>query len=56
MEPKSEYKIVSGDKELVDTLLAKLASQGWKPILMSAAAAASGPPIVVVMFEHQLGT
>jgi hypothetical protein len=53
MALKPEYKIVSGEKEIIGERLAALASEGWKPVMMSAVASSGGQLIVVVMFERQ---
>jgi hypothetical protein len=42
MSQRSEYKVISGKPNDMDKLLAPLAAQGWKPILMSSSSVGLG--------------
>jgi len=58
MPQKSEFKVVSGQPEKLDTLLAPFAAQNWRPILITSAAANAqqGVPVVVtIVLEHVRG-
>jgi hypothetical protein len=49
---KVEYKKVVGEISDVQREVSLLATQNWRPILMSASAAQNGPVAVTVLLEH----
>jgi hypothetical protein len=49
---KVEYKKVVGEISDVQREVSLLATQNWKPILMSASPTENGPVAVTVLLEH----
>ena len=49
---KVEYKKVVGEISDVQREVSLLATQNWKPILMSASPTQNGPVAVTVLLEH----
>jgi hypothetical protein len=49
---KVEYKRVVGEISDVQREVSLLATQNWKPILMSASPTQNGPVAVTVLLEH----
>ena len=49
---KVEYKKVVGEISDVQREVSLLATQNWKPILMSASPTQNGPVAVTILLEH----
>jgi len=53
---KSEYKLFTGNVAQVQQGLSVLATQNWRPILMSNTQSPGGPVAITIILEHVLGT
>ena len=49
MPKKSEFQIISGNQDQVQTHLNQLAAQNWRPILMTAVNAPAGITVFVIL-------
>ena len=49
MPKKSEFQIISGNQDQVQTHLDQLAGQNWRPILMTAASTPAGITLFVML-------
>ena len=49
MPKKSEFQIICGNQNQVQTHLDQLASQNWRPILMTAISAPAGITLFVIL-------
>jgi len=49
MPNKSEFQIISGNQDQVQTHLDQLAGQNWRPILMTAASTPAGITLFVIL-------
>jgi hypothetical protein len=56
MPQRTEYKIITGTAPQLQGELSALATQGWKPILMSSTPTQSGVVAVTIVLEHVLGS
>jgi hypothetical protein len=61
MPQKSEYRVVSGTNETIGQLIAPLAAQGFKPILMTSTGVTVSPQVaqivmISLVLERVLGT
>ena len=49
MPKKSEFQIISGNQDQVQTHLDQLAGQNWRPILMTATSTPAGITLFVIL-------
>ena len=49
MSKKSEFQIISGNQDQVQTHLDQLAGQNWRPILMTATSTSAGITLFVIL-------